>query len=107
MRWTEKFAFDRGACILVDVAKEILCKYINYTADDAERTLEKFITKYDNVDENYVHHNSAWHLATAAHCVVGLNGKLGDHIQWEVDHKLRNAPKEVNELIRKRYWEGV
>lgn len=107
MDWKEELKFGTGAKLLLSITKDFLVQYFEHSSSDAEKMIIKFFRKYDYIDEDFIHHEMSWSIATAVHFSMHLNGERGDLREWEKQNGYLDPPDNAVAYMKKHYWDKV
>lgn len=103
MSWRESLhPREPDTVVIVEIAEQFLQAYFGHAPERAAEVLGALFSRL-GFDEDFVHHENAWHLATRAHH-LHLGAAAGDYAEWRCSQGYLSAPYEAQEYLRERYW---
>ncbi|NMO15135.1 hypothetical protein HPC49_04340 [Pyxidicoccus fallax] len=106
MSWRQELShYEPDTLLVIEIAERFLQDYFQHDAARAESILTEYFRRFGQwFDEQFVHHQLSWGIATEAHFCIHLGGSRGDFPEWRMKEGFLSTPPEALEYLRKHYW---
>ncbi len=100
-----EFNTDEDTVRLLEIAAHFLEQYFGHSREEAISLINRYYKMREaKHDDDYYHHEGAFHIAVQVHYFVHLSGDEGRFPAWKREHNLKDIPIEAIDYFREHYF---